>query len=279
MQCAPSARNEKIMSYQRIACLSTEAVETLYLLGAEESIAGISGFTTRPARARKEKPKVSGFTTAKLERILAVEPDLVIAFSDLQAEIVRELIRAGVEVHVFNQRDLAGIFRMIPALAALVGRQAAGDRLVAELQELLDGARLRARSLPRHPRIYFEEWHDPLISNIRWVSELIEAAGGEDCFAEESRRRAARERIIADPAEVVRRAPDIIIGSWCGKKFSPEQVRARAGWEAVPAVANDQLHEIKSADILSPGPAAITEGLAQLERIVAQWAQHAAARA
>ena len=266
------------MSYQRIACLSTEAVETLYLLGAEDCIAGISGFTTRPARARKEKPKVSGFSSAKIERILAVAPDLVIAFSDLQAEIVRELIRAGVEVHVFNQRDLAGILRMIHALAALVGKEPAGARLVAELQARLDAARRRASSLPRHPRVYFEEWNEPLISNIRWVSELIDAAGGEDCFAEESRHRSARERIIADPAEVVRRAPDIIIGSWCGKKFRSEQVRARAGWEAVPAVLGDQLHEIKSADILSPGPGAITEGLAQLERIVLQWAHDDAAR-
>lgn len=266
------------MSYQRIACLSTEAVETLYLLGAEDCIAGISGFTTRPARARKEKPKVSGFSSAKIERILAVEPDLVIAFSDMQAEIVRELICAGVEVHVFNQRDVAGILRMIHALAALVDKGPAGERLVAELQALLDAARRRASSLPRHPRVYFEEWNDPLISNIRWVSELIEAAGGEDCFAEESRRPSARERIIADPAEVVRRAPDIIIGSWCGKKFRPEQVRARAGWEAVPAVLGDQLHEIKSADILSPGPGAITEGLAQLERIVSQWAHDDATR-
>ncbi len=259
------------MSYRRIACLSTEAVETLYLLGAEDRIAGISGFTTRPARARREKPKVSGFSSAKIERILAVEPDLIIAFSDLQADIVRELIRAGVEVHVFNQRSLAGILGMIRTLAALVDRSQAGGRLVAGLQDRLDAARLRARALSRHPRIYFEEWNDPLISGIRWVSELIEVAGGEDCFAEESLRQAARERIIADPAEVVRRAPDIIIGSWCGKKFRPEQLRARPGWEAVPAVHDGQLHEIKSADILSPGPGAITEGLALIERIIANW--------
>ncbi len=259
------------MSYRRIACLSTEAVETLYLLGAEDRVAGISGFTTRPARARREKPKVSGFSSAKIERILAVEPDLVIAFSDLQAEIVRELIRAGVEVHVFNQRDVAGILRMIVRLAALVGETQAGERLVADLQQRLDAASGRARNHARRPRIYFEEWNDPLISGIRWVSELIEAAGGVDCFAEESHRRAARERIIADPAEVVRRAPDIIIGSWCGKKFQPEQVRGRTDWDAVPAVRDGHIYEIKSADILSPGPAAISEGLAQLERIVDRW--------
>jgi len=259
------------MSYRRIACLSTEAVETLYLLGAEDRIAGISGFATRPARARREKPKVSGFSSAKIERILAVSPDLVIAFSDLQAEIVRELIRAGVEVHVFNQRDIAGILRMIERLAALVGETQAGERLVADLQQRLDAASSHARNHARRPRIYFEEWNDPLISGIRWVSELIEAAGGVDCFAEESHRHSARERIIADPAEVVRRAPDIIIGSWCGKKFQPEQVRSRTGWAAVPAVRDGRLYEIKSADILSPGPAAITEGLAQLERIVDRW--------
>lgn len=259
------------MNYQRIACLSTEAVETLYLLGAEDRIAGISGFTTRPARARKEKPKVSGFSSAKIERILAVEPDLVIAFSDLQADIVRGLIGAGVEVHVFNQRSLAGILGMIRTLAALVDSLQAGERLVAELQGRLDAARLRAREFFPRPRIYFEEWNDPLISGIRWVSELIETAGGEDCFAAESRRPAARDRIIGDPSDVIRRAPDIIVGSWCGKKFRPEQVGVRPGWDAIPAVRDKQLYEIKSADILSPGPGAITEGLAQFERIITRW--------
>lgn len=260
------------MSYRRIACLSTEAVETLYLLGAEDCIVGISGFAVRPARARKEKPKVSGFSSAKIERILAVAPDLVIAFSDLQAEIARDLVRAGLEVHVFNQRDLAGILRMIRSLAALVGRADKGEQLAVDLQTHLERARSRASALARRPRVYFEEWNDPLISGIRWVSQLIEAAGGEDCFAEESLRQAARERIIADPAEVIRRAPDIIIGSWCGKKFRPEQLRARPGWEVVPAVRDNQLHEIKSADILSPGPGAITKGLALIERIIASWA-------
>jgi len=266
------------MTFRRIACLSTEAVETLYLLGAEDCIAGISGFTTRPARARKEKPKVSGFSSARPERILAVRPDLVIAFSDLQADIVRELVRAGVEVHVFNQRDLAGILNMIGTLAALVDKVAAGTRLIGELQALLDAARSRGECLQCRPRVYFEEWNDPLISGIRWVSELIEVAGGEDCFVEESRRPSARDRIIADQAEVARRAPDIIIGSWCGKKFRPEQLHARAGWSAVPAVQNDRLYEIKSADILSPGPSAITEGLTQLEKIVSNWARDVAVR-
>ncbi len=259
------------MTYQRIACLSTEAVETLYLLGAQDRIAGISGFATRPARARKEKPKVSGFSTARLERILAVQPDFVVAFSDLQADIVRELVRAGIEVHVYNQRDVAGILRMIMSLATLVDATAAGERLVADLQQRLHVVRERAAARRRRPRIYFEEWNDPLISGIRWVSELIETAGGEDCFARESHRRSARERAIADPLEVVRRAPDIIVGSWCGKKFQPEHVRTRPGWAEVPAVRHGELHEIKSADILSPGPAALTDGLAQLERIVERW--------
>lgn len=263
------------MSYRRIACLSTDAVETLYLLGAEDSIAGISGFTTRPARARKEKPKVSGFSSANIDRILAVRPDLVVAFSDLQADIARDLVRAGIEVHVFNQRDLAGILRMIRSLAALVGTPDRGELLADDLQARLDTARARAGAMVRRPRVYFEEWNDPLISGIRWVSELIEVAGGEDCFAEESLRPGARERAIADPAEVIRRAPDIIIGSWCGKKFRPEQVCVRPGWAALPAVRDGQLHEIKSADILSPGPGAITEGLARIEHIFANWALRA----
>ena len=259
------------MAYRRIACLSTEAVETLYLLGAEDLIAGISGFTTRPARARREKAKVSGFSSANPDRILAVNPDLVIAFSDLQADIVRDLVGAGVEVHVFNQRDLAGIFRMIATLAALVEKVEAGARLVADLQNAVDAARERARAHADRPRVYFEEWSDPLIAGIRWVSELIDAAGGIDCFAEEAHRGAARERVISDPAEVIRRAPDIIVGSWCGRKFQADRVRGRPGWAAVPAVRDGELYEIKSADILSPGPVAITAGLAQLERIVERW--------
>jgi iron complex transport system substrate-binding protein len=247
-------------------------VETLYLLGAEDCIAGISGFTTRPARARREKPRVSGFSSAKIERILAVNPDLVLAYSDLQADMVGELVRAGVEVHVFNQHDLAGILSMIRTLGALVDRRDEAQALASGLEARIDVAHSRALAAasPR-PRVYFEEWNDPLICGIRWVSELIEAAGGEDCFALESQQRLARGRIIADPAEVIRRAPDIIIGSWCGKKFRAQHAQERAGWDAVPAVRDGFLHEIKSADILSPGPCAITDGLAQMERIVAQW--------
>lgn len=260
--------------YRRIACLSTEAVETLYALGAEELIAGISGFTTRPARARSEKPKISGFSSSKIERILAVQPDLVIGFSNMQADICRDLAAAGIEVHLFNQRDLAGILRMVRTLAALVDRREEGERLVAELQAHVDAVRARSANYAKRPRIYFEEWNEPMISGIGWVSDMIGIAGGEDAFADLAQFPGAKERIIADPEEVVRRAPDIIIGSWCGKKFRPEAVCARPGWDTIPAVRNGMVHEIKSADILSPGPASITEGLTRLAALVAQWQEH-----
>ena len=261
------------MSYQRIACLSTEAVETLYLLGAEDCVAGISGFTVYPARARKEKPKVSGFSSGKLERILAVDPDLVIAFSDLQAELARDLIKAGIEVHVFNQRSVAGILRMVTTLGALVDKASMAAVLVDALSMRLSEASAMSKSLPKRPRVYFEEWHDPLISGIGWASELITIAGGDDVFAELATQHSAKLRIIADGNEVIKRAPDIIIGSWCGRKFQPDTVRGRPGWDAIPALRNDQLFEIKSADILAPGPAAIERGLTQLTRIVGNWAQ------
>lgn len=257
--------------YQRIACLSTEAVETLYALGAEDRVAGISGFTTRPARARTEKPKISGFSSSRLERILAVQPDLAIGFSNMQAEICRDLAAAGIEVHLFNQRDIAGIFHMVRVLAAFVRRQDEGERLIAQLQTRIDASRALARQWPVRPKVYFEEWNEPLISGIGWVSELIGIAGGDDVFAELAVHVSAKERIIADPMEVVRRAPDIIIGSWCGKKFQPESVCTRAGWESTPAVRNGMVEEIKSADILSPGPSAIMHGLPQLCVLIARW--------
>ena len=265
------------MSYQRIACLSTEAVETLYLIGAEDQIAGISGFTVYPARARKEKPKVSGFTTGKLEKILAVKPDLVIAFSDLQADLVRDLVKAGIEAHVFNHRSVAGILNMVTTLGALVDKGLEASNLCEALQERLTEAGHAAKSLPRRPRVYFEEWHEPMISGIGWASELITIAGGDDVFSELAAKHGAKERIIADGAEVIARAPDIIIGSWCGRKFQPDHVRARPGWQHVPAVRDDQLHEIKSADILAPGPTAITRGLPLLSRLFSAWAGKTAA--
>ena len=257
--------------YQRIACLSTESVETLYALGAEQYIAGISGFTVRPPRAREEKTKISGFSSSRLERILAVQPDLVIGFSNLQADICRDLAQAGVEVHLFNQRSVAGILRMVSVLAALVQREDAGRELVAQLQSHVDQARARAAQWTRRPVIYFEEWNDPLMSGIGWAAELIGIAGGEDAFPQLSVHQSAKERIIADPMEVVRRAPDIIIGSWCGKKFQPDTLRAREGWDTIPALRNGMLFEIKSPDILSPGPSAITEGLRQISDMVARW--------
>ncbi len=259
--------------YQRIACLSTESVEVLYALGAEEYIAGISGYTTRPARARAEKPKISGFSSAKLDRIFAVQPDLVIAYSNMQAEMSRDLISAGIEVHAFNQRDVAGILRMIAVLATLVDRQEQGAQLIASLQQQIADAKTQAAQWTRKPKIYFEEWDSPMMSCIGWVSELISIAGGEDAFADLAQHHGARERIIADPAGVIRRAPDIIIGSWCGKKFRPETLAERAGWQQIPAMKNGRVLEIKSADILSPGPSAITHGLPQLQKMIADWQQ------
>jgi iron complex transport system substrate-binding protein len=257
--------------YQRIACLCTESVETLYALGAEDNIAGISGFTVRPSRAREEKPKISGFSSSKLERILAVNPDLVIGFCNLQADICRDLAHAGVEVHLFNQRTIPGILHMIRVLAALVQRQEAGEQLVADLQKQVEAVRARAAQWTRRPKIYFEEWNDPLMSGIGWASEVIGIAGGDDAFPELAVHPSAKQRIIADPEEVVRRAPDIIIGSWCGKKFQPDSLRTRPGWEAIPALKNNMVFEIKSADILSPGPSVITEGLQQISEMIAQW--------
>ena len=259
--------------YHRIVCLTEEPTEILYLLGEEDRIVGISGFTVRPARARREKPKVSAFTSARIDRILDLRPDLVFGFSDIQADIAADLVRRGVEVHIFNHRSVAGILRTVRAVAALVERAGRGERLVRELEAGLDRIREGAAILARRPRVYFEEWYDPLISGIRWVAELVEIAGGEDCFPELRNGSLARERIIADPDEVVRRAPDLIIGSWCGRKFRPERVAAREGWSAIPAVADGQLHEVKSPLILQPGPAALTDGVKAIHGIVRAWAQ------
>ncbi|HZW58914.1 MAG TPA: cobalamin-binding protein, partial [Woeseiaceae bacterium] len=239
---------------ERIVCLTEETTETLYALGEEDRIVGISGFTVRPARARKEKPKVSAFTSARIGRILELEPDLVLGFSDLQADIAAELIRHGVPVHVFNQRSVRGILAMIGTLGGMIGRQAAAENLVARLRDGVEAVRRKAAALPARPKVYFEEWDEPQISGIRWVSELIGIAGGDDCFPELAREALGRNRIIANPADVVARRPDIIIGSWCGKKFRPEHVAARPGWQAIPAVRHGELHEVKSALILQPGP-------------------------
>ena len=255
----------------RIVCLTEETTEALYLLGEDWRIVGISGFTVRPPRARKEKPRVSAFTTAKLERIVALGPDLVLGFSDLQADIAAELVRRGIEVHVFNQRSVAGILRMLRTLGGMIGREAKTAALVGELEAGLDALRTAAATLPRRPRVYFEEWDEPQISAIGWVSELIGVAGGEDIFPELATRSLGRDRIIADPLEVPRRVPDIIFGSWCGKKFNPRSVAARPGWQDVPAVRDGELHEVKSSIILQPGPAALTDGVRELHRVIAGW--------
>jgi iron complex transport system substrate-binding protein len=256
---------------ERIVCLTEETTETLYLLGEERRIVGISGYTVRPPRARREKPRVSAFLSAKNDKILALEPDLVIGFSDLQADIARDLAKAGLNVLVFNQRSVDEILSMILTLASLVGAGAKGERLVAELEADLARIRAAAARFECRPRVYFEEWDEPMISGIGWVSELVGIAGGEDVFAERARSHAAAGRIVTDPHEVVRARPDVILGSWCGKKFRPERVAARPGWAEVPAVRDGELHEIKSADILQPGPAALTDGVRRMHALFAAW--------
>ena len=255
---------------QRIICMTEETTETLYRLGAEDRIVGISGFTVRPPRARKEKPKVSAFTSAKIDKILELSPDLVLGFSDLQADIAAELIRCGIAVHIFNHRSVDGILGMIRTVGGLVGEQQKAGKLADELARGIDQVRAEAAA-GRRPKVYFEEWDDPLFSGIRWVSELVGIAGGDDCFPELACESLGKNRIIADQQEVIRRAPDIIIGSWCGKKFRPALVAARDGWNVIPAVRDGEIHEVKSAIILQPGPAALTDGLAELRRIISDW--------
>ena len=261
---------------QRIVCLTEETTEWLYQLGQEAKIVGISGYTVRPRRAREEKPKVSAFLSAKIDKILALKPDCVFGFSDLQADIAALLIRAGVQVTVFNQRSVDEIFSMLYQVAAMVGQAKQGEQRLLQMRDQLNAIQTASSKYTRRPKIYFEEWDEPHISAIRWVSELISIAGGDDCFPELALMPMGKDRIIADSQTIVDRAPDIIIGSWCGKKFRAEKVAARLGWQDIPAVKNKQLFEIKSADILQPGPAALTDGVAQLHRIVQQWQeQHA----
>jgi iron complex transport system substrate-binding protein len=256
----------------RIVCLTEEMTEWLYLLGEEARIVGISGYTVRPRRARDEKPKVSAFLSAKIDKILALKPDCVFGFSDLQADIASLLIRAGVQVTVFNQRSVDEIFSVLYQVAAMVGQAELGLAKLDAMQADLDAMAQRANAFKRRPRVYFEEWDEPHMSTIRWVSELITIAGGDDIFPELAVMPMGRDRIIASGNTIIDRAPDIIIGSLCGKKFRPEKVAARPGWHDVPAVRNGQIFEIKSADILQPGPAALTDGAAQLHRIIVDWA-------
>lgn len=256
---------------QRIVCLTEETTETLYLLGQQDRIVGISGFTVRPPQARREKPKVSAFTSAKIGKIMELKPDLVLGFSDLQADIAAELIRAGIEVHVFNHRSVEQILNMIVQLGALTGQGQRAEAWVAHWGQKREHLLAELPPMSERPKVYFEEWDDPIITGIRWVSELITLAGGIEIFPENAAESLGKNRILADADEVIRRAPDIILGSWCGKKFRPEKVAARAGWSEIPAVQNGQLFEIKSAMILQPGPAALTDGLDELIRIISDW--------
>jgi iron complex transport system substrate-binding protein len=258
---------------RRIVCLTEETTEWLYLLGEEARIVGISGYTVRPRRAREEKPKVSAFLSAKIDKILALRPDCVFGFSDLQADIAAHLVKQRVQVTVFNQRSVEEIFSVLYQVAAMVGRADDGLKLLEGMRARLLAIETAGRALPRRPRVFFEEWDEPHISAIRWVSELVGMAGGDDIFPELAVQSLGKDRIVADGAEIVRRNPDIVIGSWCGKKFRPEKVAARAGWEQVNAVREGQLFEIKSADILQPGPAALTDGVEQLHRIVLAWSR------
>lgn len=245
---------------RRIVCLTEETVETLYLLGEQDRIVGVSGYAVRPPQARKEKPRVSAFISADIPKILALAPDLVLAFSDLQGQLAADLAKAGIAVHVFNQRDVKGIFAMIRTLGALVDASAKAGALAEHLQRRLDDVAAISFRQTIRPKVYFEEWNDPLISGICWVSELIEIAGGLDVFPELRREQGAKQRIV-DPARVVAAAPDVILASWCGKKVRMKDFYERPGWREIPAVKSNRIIEIKSPIILQPGPAALTDGL------------------
>ncbi len=255
---------------RRIVCLTEETTELLYLLGEQDRIVGISGYTVRPAQARKEKPRVSAFTSAKIDKILELKPDLVLGFSDLQAEIMVELVKHGLAVHIFNQRSIDEIILMILMLGGMVGAHDKARMWVDSFHQKANAMR-EACNYRRKPKIYFEEWDEPIITGIQWVSELVQLAGGVDCFGDHAKESLAKNRIFADHREVIDRNPDIIIGSWCGKKFRPEKLRAREGWDNISAVINNEIYEIKSCDILQPGPAALTDGLDQIKTIIDRW--------
>jgi len=257
---------------QRIVCLTEETTEWLYLLGEDARIVGISGYTVRPRRAREEKPRVSAFLSGKIDKIVALQPDLVIGFSDMQATLADQLIRAGLNVLITNQRSVAEIFSTLRLVAAIVGAQDRAEAWIAATQQRHAAIAAVAATWPRRPRVYFEEWDEPMISAIRWVSELVGVAGGDDVFPERALMGMGRDRVIADPLEPARRTPDVIFASWCGKKFRPATLAARPGWAALPAVRSGRLHEIKSCDILQPGPAALTDGLTQLHAQLVAWA-------
>jgi iron complex transport system substrate-binding protein len=252
----------------RIVCLTEETTETLYLLGQQDRIVGVSGYTVRPPEAR-EKPRISAFISAKFDKIEALRPDLVLAFSDLQADLAAELVKRGIAVVTFNQRSVPEILQMIRMLGGLVGCQSAAEQLADRLAADLDRIRESARRFPRRMRVFFEEWDEPLISGIRWVEELVEIAGGDPIFPELAGARLARDRVV-DPLEVARRDPEVILASWCGKKVQPARIRGRAGWQAVSAIAHDRIFEVKSTYILQPGPASLTDGVRQIHAILSQ---------
>jgi iron complex transport system substrate-binding protein len=256
---------------ERIICLTEETTEALYLMEEDHRIIGISAYTMRPERARKEKTKVSAYITARTEKILELKPDLVLAFSDMQADIVADLIKEGIQVHCFNHRSISETLQMIRTLSGLIGQPEKGIKLVADLQSNLTRIKQEADKLPTRPKVYFEEWFDPIITGIGWVSELIEIAGGIDCYSEFSKQSLAKNRIVADANDVITKQPDIYIASWCGRKFDEEKVTSRAGWQEIPAIKNGDIFEINSTDILQPGPAALTDGVNQLADIIKQW--------
>lgn len=252
---------------ERIVCLTEETVETLYLLGEQDRIVGVSGYAVRPPGVRREKPRVSAFTSADLPRILDLRPDLVLAFCDLQAGIAADLARLGLSVHLFNQRDVPGILAMIRTLGALVGAAERAEALARSYEDRLAAIAAEAAGRPR-TRVYFEEWDDPMICGIGWVSDLVGCAGGTDVFASLSRAQGARDRIVTSEAVIAAR-PEVILASWCGKRVVPARIRDRPGWDAIPAVANGRVHEIRSPLILQPGPAALTDGLDAIRRALA----------
>ena len=256
---------------ERIICLTEETTETLYLLGEEERIVGVSGFTVRPARARKEKPKVSTFIDAKYEDILKLQPDLVIGFSDIQAEIAKELISRGITVWVNNHRSVEGILRMIQQLGALVGKSKDAGILVSSLNEKIARTRQLTKTWDHRPKVYFEEWYDPLITGIQWVDEIIEIAGGQNIFPEKGKASLAKDRIIKNPHEVVEKNPDIILASWCGKMFKKKKMLERKAWSEITAIKTDQVFEIPSEIILQPGPAALLDGIDIIHELFRNW--------
>lgn len=263
------ARAETDDAYPRhIVCLTEETTETLYLLGEGDRVVGVSGYTVRPSEARR-KPRISSFLHARYDKIEALEPDLVLAFSDLQADITTELVKRGHTVFTFNQRSVAEILQMIRVLAGIVGVQTKGEALARDLEAGLERVRGQARAFPRRPRVYFEEWDDPLISGIQWVEELVEIAGGDPVFPDRRHAKLAKDRIVTSD-QVIAAAPEVIVGSWCGKPVRPERIASRRGWDAIPAVRHGHIYEVKSALILQPGPAALTDGVRQLHERIAR---------